>query len=131
MGRIAPSDYDVVMAAADLLILMPVFNDWESVEQLMSRLGAVLDEASLRASVLLVDDGSAQPPPEGLGTHVSCGIVDLSIVRLRRNLGHQRAIAIGLGVAYDDYPPLPVVIMDADGEDRPEDVPRLYRALGR
>jgi len=129
MGRIAPSDYDVVMAAADLLILMPVFNDWESVEQLMSRLGAVLDEASLRASVLLVDDGSAQPPPEGLGTHVSCGIVDLSIVRLRRNLGHQRAIAIGLGVAYDDYPPLPVVIMDADGEDRPEDVPRLYRAL--
>jgi hypothetical protein len=129
MGRIAPSDYDVVMAAADLLILMPVFNDWESVEQLMARLGAVLDEASLRASVLLVDDGSAQPPPEGLGTRVKCGIVDLSIVRLRRNLGHQRAIAIGLGVAYEDYPPLPVVIMDADGEDRPEDVLRLYRAL--
>ena len=115
--------------AADLLILMPVFNDWASAEQLVTQLGAVLDEVSLSARLLLVDDGSAQPPPEGLGTRVSRGIADLSIVRLRRNLGHQRAIAIGLGVAHEDYPPLPVVIMDADGEDRPEDVPRLYRTL--
>ena len=117
------------MAAADLLILMPVFNDWASVEQLVTQLGAVLDGASLRARLLLVDDGSTQLPPEGLGPRASSAITDLSIVRLRRNLGHQRAIAIGLGVAYDDYPLLPVVIMDADGEDRPEDVPRLYRAL--
>ena len=121
--------YDVGVAAADLLILMPVFNDWASAEQLVTRLGAVLDHASMRARLLLVDDGSVQSPPEGLGARVTGGIVDLSIVRLRRNLGHQRAIAIGLGVAYEDYPPLPVVIMDADGEDRPEDVPRLYRTL--
>ena len=118
-----------MVPAADLLILMPVFNDWASAEQLMTQLGAVLGEAALRARVLLVDDGSVQPPPESLGTRVTRGIADVSIVRLRRNLGHQRAIAIGLGVAYEDYPPLPVVIMDADGEDRPEDVPRLYRAL--
>ena len=117
------------MPSADLLILMPVFNDWASAEQLVTQLGAVLDRASLRARLLLVDDGSTQPPPEDLGTRVSRGIADLSIVRLRRNLGHQRAIAIGLGVAYEDYPPLPVVIMDADGEDRPEDVPHLYRTL--
>src|SRR6476619_5865849 len=100
---------------------MPVFNDWASAEKLMTKLGTALDEARLRARLLLVDDGSVQPPPENRGTRVSRGIVDLSIVRLRRNLGHQRAIAIGLGVAYDDYPPMPVVIMDADGEDRPED----------
>jgi len=117
------------VAAADLLILMPVFNDWASVEQLVTQLGAVLDGASLRARLLLVDDGSAQPPPEGLWTRASRGIADLSIVRLRKNLGHQRAIAVGLGVAYEDYPSLPVVIMDADGEDRPEDVPRLYQTL--
>jgi polyisoprenyl-phosphate glycosyltransferase len=114
---------------ADLLILMPVFDDWAAAEQLVEQLGAVLADGGLRARLLLVDDGSVQPPPEDLGTRVSRGIADLSIVRLRRNLGHQRAIAIGLGVAYEDYPPLPVVIMDADGEDRPEDVPRLYRTL--
>ena len=117
------------MAEADLLILMPVFNDWASAEKLVTKLGTALDEASLRARLLLVDDGSVQPPPENLTTRVSRGIVDLSIVRLRRNLGHQRAIAIGLGVAYDDYPSIPIVVMDADGEDRPEDVPRLYRTL--
>jgi len=119
----------VDVTGADLLVLMPVFNDWASAEQLVTQLGTVLERASLRAHLLLVDDGSVQPPPEGLGTRVTRGIADLSIVRLRRNLGHQRAIAIGLGVAYEDYPPLPVVIMDADGEDRPEDVLRLYRTL--
>jgi polyisoprenyl-phosphate glycosyltransferase len=128
-GPFGKSRYDVGMAAADLLVLMPIFDDWASAEQLVSHLGAVLDEAGLRARLLLVDDGSAQPPPQRLTTRVTPGIDDLSIVRLRRNLGHQRAIAIGLGVAYDDYPDLPVVIMDADGEDRPEDVPRLYRTL--
>jgi hypothetical protein len=117
------------MAAADLLIVMPVFNDWVSAEQLAARLGAVLDEAGLRARLLLVDDGSSQPGPGRLGTSVIRGIDDVSIVRLRRNLGHQRAIAIGLGVAYEDYAALPVLIMDADGEDRPEDVPRLYQTL--
>jgi hypothetical protein len=120
--------YDVDVPAADLHILMPVFNDWASAEQLLVELGRVLQEAGLRARLLLVDDGSTQHPPEGFGSR-STGILDLSIVRLRRNLGHQRAIAIGLGVLYEDYPALPVVIMDADGEDRPEDVPHLFRML--
>ena len=117
------------VTGADLLVLMPVFNDWASAEQLVTQLGTVLERASLRAHLLLVDDGSLEPPPDDLGTRATRGFADLSIVRLRRNLGHQRAIAIGLGVAYEDYPPLPVVIMDADGEDRPEDVPRLYQTL--
>jgi len=118
-----------MVAAADLLIVMPVFNDWASAEQLTTQLGVVLEETDLRAHLLLVDDGSVLPPPGDFGTRVSPGVADVSIVRLRRNLGHQRAIAIGLGVAYEDFPPIPVVIMDADGEDRPEDVPRLYRTL--
>jgi hypothetical protein len=120
--------YDGGVVVADLHILMPVFNDWNSAVQLLSQLGGVLKAAGLRACILLLDDGSTQSPPVGFGTPGD-GIVDLSIVRLRRNLGHQRAIAIGLGVLYEDYPALPVVIMDADGEDRPEDVPRLYRML--
>jgi hypothetical protein len=120
--------YDVAVPATDLRILMPIFNDWASAQQLLMDLGRVLDEAGLRAQVLLIDDGSTQPSPEGFGSR-SGGIVDLSIVRLLRNLGHQRAIAIGLGVVYEDDPALPVVIMDADGEDRPEDVPHLFRML--
>ena len=53
------------------------------------------------------------------------------MLRLRRNLGHQRAIAIGLTyiqaqmtTAYEA-----VVVMDGDGEDAPEDVPRLLARL--
>ena len=47
------------------------------------------------------------------------------MLQLRRNLGHQRAIAVGLAYAEEHDPCDVVVIMDGDGEDDPKDVPRL------
>ncbi len=50
----------------------------------------------------------------------------MAVLRLRRNLGHQRAIAIGLAYLEAESPACQlVVVMDSDGEDDPQDVPRL------
>jgi glycosyltransferase involved in cell wall biosynthesis len=48
---------------------------------------------------------------------------------LRRNLGHQRAIAIGLSYIQQNLKGDAVIVMDADGEDRPEDLPKLVEAM--
>jgi hypothetical protein len=60
-------------------------------------------------------------------------ITKVEILELRRNLGHQRAIAIGLAYIHANEPCQAVLVMDGDGEDDPRDVPRLiehYRKLG-
>ena len=56
-------------------------------------------------------------------------IARVDVLRLRRNVGHQRAIAIGLAFIHAHRPCRAVVVMDADGEDRPSDVPRLLARL--
>ena len=53
----------------------------------------------------------------------------IDVLRLRRNLGHQRAIAIGLAYVEDCLQAGAVVVMDGDGEDDPADVPRLLERL--
>lgn len=106
-----------------LVVLMPVYDDWEVVGKLLPRLGEVLAPAGHSAALVIVDDGSYQRgeglslPPGGFSTG--------TIVRLRRNLGHQRAICIGLAWIHAHLPGSTTVVMDADGEDDPSDIPRL------
>src|SRR5690349_20709352 len=76
-------------------ILIPIFNDWEVAALLIPRLDRVLTDHGLKADVLLVDDGSSLQPQLGAFVPTSA-VTSLSILELRRNLGHQRAIAVGL-----------------------------------
>ncbi|HKO00149.1 MAG TPA: glycosyltransferase [Thermoanaerobaculia bacterium] len=106
------------------LIVIPVYNDWESLRLLLARLDDELSSASVRASLLIVDDGSSlaagtllAAPPRALD--------ELRILTLRRNLGHQRAIAVALAYCHENLQSDEVVVMDGDGEDDPADVPRL------
>ena len=108
-----------------LIIVMPVFNDWESVQLLIPRLSEALDRAGLSARLLLVDDGSTAHCPEEILVLVSRALDPIEILHLCRNVGHQRAIAVGLCYINDHIEGDAVVVMDADGEDRPEDIPLL------
>ena len=112
-----------------VLILIPVFNDWPAAARLVIELDRVLDEAGRDGRVLLVDDGSSEPPAAELAAPAPGRLRDIEILQLRRNVGHQRAIAIGLSHAEASIPCDAVVVMDGDGEDRPEDVPRLLGEL--
>lgn len=113
-----------------LIITMPVFEDWDSAIEVCRKIDMVFSqEKSVRVRVLLVDDGgAANVTPRELPFHPQA-IESVSILELRRNLGHQRAIAIALAYIYEHCNGDGVVVMDADGEDRPEDILRLVAAM--
>ena len=110
----------------DVLILIPVFDDWESFARLLVDLDAALAAAGDSARVLAVDDGSTTAlDPSAIPACPGRALRGVEVLQLRRNLGHQRAIAVGLAYAEERDPCDVVVIMDGDGEDDPKDVPRL------
>ena len=115
--------------SAPLVVLMPVYNDWPLIPPLLARLDAALSGAGLGAELILVDDGSTDTPGPDLfqGTRYR-GIASVTLLHLGRNVGHQRALAIGLAYVHAHRECRAVVLMDADGEDAPEDVPRLVAA---
>lgn len=110
-----------------LVILMPLYNDWTACSRLLSELEIVLREHGVSADVLIVNDASTDDPS---ALNVEGDFVALTAIRrldLRRNLGHQRAICIGLAYIHANIPCDTVIVMDSDGEDNPADVPRLLQ----
>jgi glycosyltransferase involved in cell wall biosynthesis len=78
--------------------------------------------------IILVDDGSVQGCNRNDFQFGFSVVRAIRTLRLRRNLGHQRAIAIGLVHVQNTATCDAVVVMDADGEDTPEGVAQLLRA---
>lgn len=112
-------------ASGMFIVLTPVFNDWDSAERLIRELDAALANEPGEWCVLMVNDGSSEPLPAGFPRYSLHRLVAVDLLNLRRNLGHQRAIAVGLVHIHLHMPCQAVVIMDADGEDKPSDIPKL------
>lgn len=108
------------------MVLIPVLDDWDVLAALLPRLGLALERAGRRAELLVIDDGSREARRPDLP---AVGFVSGSVLRLRRNLGHQRAIAVGLCWIAAHRNRAVTVVMDGDGEDDPADVPRLLEAF--
>lgn len=106
-----------------LTILIPCFNDWESVGLLVPMIDRALSGAGWNVSVMVVDDASTDSVPESWLTGSFTTVESIEILRLRANLGHQRAIALGLYQVHEFTDADAVLVMDGDGEDRPEDLP--------
>jgi hypothetical protein len=109
-----------------IVICIPVFDDWKSASLLVDSLDEALLGMPQSYSLLLVDDGSTEAVPAEL-TRGREAIDRVEVVHLRCNLGHQRAIALGLAFIAAKEPCRAVVVMDADGEDDPAHVPELVR----
>jgi glycosyltransferase involved in cell wall biosynthesis len=109
------------------VILIPVYNDYAALALLFTALQPLIVE-DRRVMILIVDDGSTVTGDERWHSPADTRL-PVQMLRLRRNVGHQRAIAIGLTYIYRHLPCDAVVVMDGDGEDRPEDVPRLMNAF--
>ncbi|MEM5312066.1 glycosyltransferase [Paraburkholderia sp. JHI869] len=113
------------LAEASLIVVTPVYEDVEASSRLFKELAAELGNDIF---IVAVDDGSVRQPVEvsSLDAANVAGVV----LKLRRNVGHQRAIAIGLGyVAEKIRPHQRVVVMDSDGEDLPSTIPVLLQQL--
>lgn len=116
---------DHVDRLESLVIVSPVLDDWDCVPLLLEGLADLAETVSMR--VVLVDDGSTQfPDPDAL--EVPETITHLEIIRLGCNLGHQRAIATGLVEIATRGDSPAVLVLDSDGEDRPQDAVRLWDA---
>ena len=115
----------------DLVILIPSFNEWAALELLLARMDSVQFPAGWQVSVLIVDDASTQVLPEGWPGEAGKNLKLLEILHLRCNLGHQRAIAIGLYHLHEFTNTAAAVVMDGDGEDRIEDLPALIDEFER
>jgi polyisoprenyl-phosphate glycosyltransferase len=106
-------------------ILMPVYRDWECASLVCEALDEKLRAVShVTARVLLVDDGSPDGV-EGWKPFKRLALERVEVLRLRRNIGHQRAICAGLCYVQEHFPCDTFLVMDADGEDRIEDAMRL------
>jgi hypothetical protein len=112
-----------------LAVLIPNFNDWESLSLLLPQLDRVMEAVGVKASVLVVDDASTEPIPRSWSALNFRALDSVEILHLRSNQGHQRAIALGLYQIHEFTEAEAVVIMDGDGEDRPEDLPELLNTF--
>jgi polyisoprenyl-phosphate glycosyltransferase len=114
-----------------VVIVMPVRDDWTSAAELVRRLDRALQSFPCVLDFLLVDDCSVERcNPDDFQFNYTASR-SLQVLRLRRNLGHQRAIAIGLVRIYQAMAPEAVIVMDADGEDTPEGVLELVQAFSK
>lgn len=112
-----------------ILIVVPVYNDWAAFRELARTTDEVCARAGVSAEMLVVDDGSWQDPSSVLDELAAGGLtIGIGVARLATNVGHQRAIATGLVLAHERAREFTaVLVMDGDGEDRPEHIPELLR----
>lgn len=109
----------------DLVIVTPVYEDVEASTRLFKELA---DMFSRKLFIVAVDDGSVRQPLDTVG--LQAARVEGVVLKLLRNVGHQRAIAIGLGyVAEFLQSHQRVVVLDSDGEDIPATIPALLQEL--
>ena len=103
-------------------ILIPVFNDWESLLSLLNNIHALKINNIAHIKVLIVDDCST----EILNKKIEFdSFKDIEIIKNSKNIGHGKSIAHGINYISKkndfDY----LIVMDGDGEDRPEEVKEL------
>ena len=110
-----------------LALVVPVFNDFPSLTRLCQEIDTLVPKWGVELSVIAVDDGSVSAAPLRFDPPL-INIRQIELVRLRCNLGHQRAIAIGLVETVQRYDLDAVLVADSDGEDRPEEMGRLIAA---
>ena len=108
-----------------LVIAIPTYNDWDALALLLDALDSKLHGLGWNVHVLIVDDGSDQELPRERLARPRRALTRVDVLTLRRNLGHQRAIATALAWIDANMVCDAVVVMDGDGEDSPDDVPRL------
>ena len=104
---------------------MPLFNDWASATRLLNKIDELASSWSADISALIVNDASTEKR-SGLEFNFK-KIKSDKILNMKKNTVHQRCIAVGLKHICTNEDFDRVIIMDADGEDRPEELNDFYK----
>ena len=103
-----------------VVILIPIYNDWQSVSKLLDEINNLSVSSEFQISVIIVNDASNHDRQEENKNLEN--INSIKILNMKTNQGHARCIATGLKYINEkedfDY----VIPMDGDGEDRPEEI---------
>ena len=108
-------------------ILIPIYNDWQSVFKLLENINSEVSPLDFDFSVIIVNDASTESRPE-FSVDLP-NLMSVKIINMKENKGHARCIAAGLKHINKkeefDY----VIPMDGDGEDRPEELSLLIERI--
>jgi glycosyltransferase involved in cell wall biosynthesis len=107
-----------------LSVVIPLFNEEATLEELHRRLTATLGQLRLTYEIVFVDDGSSDGTYFGLRA-IGAGDPSIRVVKLARNYGQTAALAAGFDNAHGEI----IVAMDGDLQHAPEDLPRLLDKL--
>jgi len=107
------------------IILIPLYNDWKSVSVLLKKIDLQINNWDAEVSVIIVNDASTEER-SGLDSNYK-KITSVKILNMKENRVHQRCIVVGLKYIYKNEDFDRVIIMDADGEDRPEELSDFFK----
>ncbi len=108
-------------------ILIPVYNDWQSVFKLLENINSEVSNLDHDFSVIIVNDASTETKPE-LSVNLE-KLNSIKILNMKENRGHARCNAAGLKHIYENEEFDYVIPMDGDGEDRPEEIKQFIDNL--
>lgn len=108
----------------DISVVIPLFNEDESLEELAVWIARVMNENSYTFEIILVDDGS-RDGSWGVIEKLSSANEKVKGLRFRRNYGKSAALFVGFGKCSGDV----VITLDADLQDSPDEIPALYRMI--
>ena len=107
------------------IILIPIYNDWESLTKLLKEVNTEIAEWDSKLSIIIVNDSSTKKRLEIESNFKN--IDSIKIINMKNNRGHARCYAAGLKFIIEkedfDY----VILMDGDGEDQPKELNLLFK----
>ncbi|MFL6613072.1 undecaprenyl-phosphate 4-deoxy-4-formamido-L-arabinose transferase [Pantoea agglomerans] len=107
-----------------LSVVIPVYNEQESLPELLQRTCAACDSVKIEYEILLVDDGSSDRSAELIEQAATAPGSRITGVLLNRNYGQHSAIMAGFSQVRGDL----IITLDADLQNPPEEIPRLVDA---
>ena len=103
-----------------IYILIPIYNDWESVSKLINEVNYFIKDVNAEFSIIIVNDASNHDRGEEKKNLEN--IQSIKILNMKENKGHSRCIATGLKYISEKLDYDYIIPMDGDGEDRPEEI---------
>ena len=110
-----------------VIILIPVYNDWDSLNKLLSEINENIKSFSdISFECLIVNDASTIPPPE---LNKPNNFKSMELLFMKENRGHARCNAFGIRYVFQNKEFDNLILMDGDGEDRPVEIKSLIEKI--
>ena len=103
-----------------ITILIPVYNDWQSVSKLLDEININVKGLDFEFSIIVINDASTEA--QFITAENLDNLKSVRVMNMRENRGHARCIATGLKYVFENEEFDYVIPMDGDGEDRPEEI---------